>query len=103
MMGQLIKASGRKMGLSLHRFTQHTGVSHAAVIVHIGVASIKGHRISTVLVLHRRQLFRDCTKRLFPTDLDPAITLFLDWPAQAIRVGVDILHRCAFGADIAMA
>ena len=88
------------MRLRLHRFTQHTGVSHAAVIVYIRVARKKGNRIIAMLVLHRRQLLSDSTKGLFPADLSPAIALLFNRHTQTIGVCVDILHRSALGADI---
>jgi hypothetical protein len=53
-----------------------------------------------MLVLHRRQLFSDSTKGLFPADLNPAIALLFNRQSQTIGVGIDILHRGALGADI---
>ncbi len=78
MVGQLIEAGGGKMGFGLHRFAQHTGVGHAAVIVYIGVAGIEGNRICAMLVLHCRQLFSNGTEGFFPADFNPAITLLFN-------------------------
>ena len=100
MMGQLIKASGREMYFALNGFAQHTGVSHAAIVVHIGVARIKGHGILAVLRLNCGEFFRDSFIGFVPADLNPIVTLLLDWQPQAIRVGVDILHGRALGANI---
>ena len=103
MMGQLIKTGGREVNFSLHRFAQHTGVGHAAIVVHIGIAGIKGNRVVTMLLLHSHQFVRDSIKGLLPANLHPFITLAHNRFAQTIRVGIDILHGCALGADIAAA
>ena len=75
-------------------------MGHATVIMHTGIASIKGNSIKPMLLLHRNQFFGNGIKGLFPADLDPAIALFFDWQAQTIRIRINILHRRALGANI---
>ena len=75
-------------------------MGHAAVIVHTGIACIKGNSIWPMLLLHRNQFFGNGIKGVFPADLDPAIALLFDWQAQTIRICVNILHRRALGANI---
>ena len=103
MMGQLIKTGRGEMNFALHRFAQYSGMGHAAIVVHIGVAGKKGHGALAVLLLYGHQLFGNAVEGFFPTNLNPTIAVFFDWLAQSVWVAVDILHSDAFGADIAAA